>query len=249
MLRTQPASVSLAIPLLKAAESIGRIGMDHIIGDAVADVLNLVTDVGFPGIVELVNAAMLGQAQRDWTVKGTRFEIADFFDYDHDCYRGDSVELFFEVDGTLPSKIDLILNVFNELRGRGLAIGAYVSLRFMAKSRALLGLARWNPTCSVEIAMLRGLHGNSEALNRLQQVALNNRGYVHWGQQNDLSQRQVEARFGSALDRWRRTLEDLEGSSMLFSTPFTLQHGLEVPLRNPNWTGWVSLNLLAQSSP
>jgi hypothetical protein len=87
--------------------------MDHIIGDAVADVLNLVTDMGFPGIVELVNAAMLRQAQRDWTVKGTRFEIADFFNYDRDCYRGDSVELFFEVDSTLPSKIDLILHVFN----------------------------------------------------------------------------------------------------------------------------------------
>jgi D-arabinono-1,4-lactone oxidase len=206
--------------------------------------------VGFSGIVELVNATLLHEQQRDWTVKGTRFEIADFFDYRHpDCYRGDSVELFFEVDGLLPSKIGLILNVFKELRGRGLAIGAYVSLRFMAQSRALLGLARWNPTCTVEISMLRGLHGNSEALDRLQEIALNNNGFVHWGQQNDLSQRQVEARFGSALDQWRQVLQDIESTSMLFSTPFTRQHGLEVQLRSPNWTGWQSLNLAGQSSP
>jgi hypothetical protein len=244
------AGIPVAILLLKAAESIGRIGPDHLLGDAVVDVLNLVTDVGFPGIVEIVTAALLdGEQRTPWSVKGTRFDIADFFDYEHDCYRGDSVELFFEVDNLLAHKIDMILEVFKELRGRGLAIGAYVSIRFMARSRALLGLARWDPSCSVEIAMLRGLHGNSEALNRLQEVALNNGGYVHWGQQNDLSQRQVEARFGSALDQWRVVLEDLETSSMLFSTPFTRQHGLEVPLRDPNWTGWQRLNLLAQSSP
>jgi hypothetical protein len=238
-----------AIPFLRAVESIGRIGPDHLIGDAIADVLNLVTDVGLPGVVEMVTAAMLGGGQRPWMVKGTRFEIADFFDYDLDCYRGDSVELFFEVNAMLPSKIDSILQVFKELRSRGIPIGAYVALRFMAKSRALLGLARWNPTCSVEISMLRGLHGNTEALMRLQDAAFDNDGNVHWGQQNDLSQRQVETRFGNALEKWRRVLEDLEGTSLLFSTPFTNQHGLEVQLRNPNWTGWQSLDLEAKSSP
>jgi hypothetical protein len=243
------AGVVAAIPLLKAAESIGRIGPDHLIGDAIADVLNLVTDVGLPGIVEMVTATMLDQGQRDWIVKGTRFEISDFFDYDHDCYRGDSVELFFEVNPMLMSKIDMILEVFKDMREHGIAIGAYVSLRFMAKSHALLGLARWNPTCSVEISMLRGLHGNTEALNRLQEVAVNNDGYVHWGQQNDLSQRQVEARFGSALDKWRAVLQDLEDTSLLFSTDFTRRHGLEVQNRNPNWNGWQSLNFEGQSSP
>jgi FAD/FMN-containing dehydrogenase len=236
---------------------------DYLLGDAIADMLTA-AQWRLPKIVEIITGIMIARDQADtitverpgmdddvvpWKVKGNRFEITDIHDYyQENCYRGDSIEIFFEVDKDLSAKIDHVLEVFNDLSERKLAIGAYVSLRFMAKTQALLGLARWNPTCSVEISILRGLQGNSEALRLLKEVALKNNGFVHWGQQNDLTRGEVEKQFGAALKKWRIQLDALESVSMLFSTPFTREHGLEVPLV-PDWTRWEPLGLSAQSSP
>jgi hypothetical protein len=214
-----------------AADSIERIGPDHKLGDAVADALN----AGPPQIVDQLVSSVIEIGQRPWLVHGTRYEISDNFDYSNDCYRGDSVEIFFAADTDLPRKAELVFGAFDSLRTRGIVLAAWISLRFMAPSRSLLGMAAFAPvSCAIEVAMLRGGKGNDEALRVLQDIAVQNDGRIHWGQQNDLIAGGVAAMYGERYVRWCRSLEGVERASPTFSNPFTQSHGLEhVPFVPP----------------
>ena len=173
-----------AQPLFDAAESVARIGPGHNIGDAIADVLNNLSEAGHPELVGDALAAIIGTEQPTslpdpaggaplpWRVKGTRYEIADFFDYEHDCFRGDSVEIFLPADDHLAAHIDEILGLFATLREAGVFAGAYISIRFMAQGSALLSPQRWPMTCSIEVSALRGLLGSFDLLRRIEQLTL-----------------------------------------------------------------------------
>jgi hypothetical protein len=207
-----------------AADSIDRIGPDHKLGDVVADALN----VGPPEIIDQIIFAAIDEGQKPWLVHGRRWEIADTFDYENDCYRGDSVEIFFAANDQLPDKVEQVFGVFDSLRARYMPLAAYISLRFMAPSKSLLGMAAFEPiSCAIEISMLRGGKGNTWALGALQDVAIRNDGRIHWGQQNDLDWGGVQAMYGKQFDRWRRSLEEVEGRSPTFSNGFSKSHGLE----------------------
>lgn len=252
-----PIGALVAIPFFAGADALSRIGPGYKIGDAVAEILNLFTTWGAPQALETVNTLILEGGQRPtrnsdgspWLVHGRRWEIADFFDYDNDCYRGDSIEIFFAVDDDLIAKIERVFGVFDNLRSRGIAIGSYISLRFMSSTASLIGMAAFAPnTCSIEISMLRGLLGNTEALTQIQGVALENGGRVHWGQHNQLTGSQVAAMYGSGLRRWKSQLAALEGRSRTFSNPFTVRRDLE-PDRPMAWSGWADTGIVATSSP
>ncbi|HWH07822.1 MAG TPA: D-arabinono-1,4-lactone oxidase, partial [Candidatus Thermoplasmatota archaeon] len=238
----------LAQPFFRASASIGRIGPYHRLGDAVAEIINMATSAGRFEVIDMVTSAILENAQREWRVWGRRYELSDLVDPNGECYRGDSVELFFPVDAELPRTLDMVVDVLRGLRRDRMPIGGYVALRFMAPSEALLALASGGTTCSVEVSLLRGLNGNPEALRRLQELALQRRGQVHWGQQHDLTRAQVANRFGDRLRRWKAQLERLEGRSRTFSTPFTRARGLEVDA-GASWRGWTGLGLRAASPP
>jgi hypothetical protein len=253
-----PVGALLAVPFYAAADAFLRIGPGYNLGDAVAEVLNLFTTWGAPQLLELVNTALLAMADsqrvmrpdgRPWLVHGRRWQIADFFDYDNDCFGGDSIEIFFRVDGDLADKIEQVFGVFDNLRSRGIAIGAYIALRFLAPTSALLGMAAFRPaTCSIEIAMLGRLLGNTGALAQLQAVALRNNGRIHWGQRNDVTGREVRDMYGAALTTWKTQLAALEGGSRTFSNRFTWARDLE-PDRPAAWGGWVDTGIVAASSP
>jgi hypothetical protein len=253
--------------LLSAVDSLGRINPNHVVGDVIADMLNRIRGDNIPVlssmIIELVTSAMLESEQKPWNVredwdpvtsaprrnvKGTRFEIADFFDYEHDCYRGDSVEIFFAANVDLADKISRMLDIFQELRARNLQVGAYISMRFMARTRALLGMAQFDMTCAVEIAMIRGITGNQEALALLQEFALHNDGLIHWGQQNDRRRTDVEQQFSRNLDLWRAKFSSLAMHLERSYTPFSQQHGLYV-LRAVDSSAWGELGITGRNSP
>ena len=267
-------TAGLAIPALVAllfstAEKLGQIGPDYIIGDAIADILNEATDLGFPAMADVLTGALLDSQQSQtlpteitggielpWIVFGTRFEIADFFDYDNpDCYRGNSIEVFFDATNgrRLGDTIDRMLDLFDALRSGGAAFGGYVSLRFMARSAALLGLSRWATTCSAEVAAIRGLRGNERAFNMVRDFTLANGGVVHWGQINTVNSGAIVRSFGADLNLFHRKLFETEGNSLLFRTPFSYDHHLEVPRAliggGSPWTGWEPLGLVTQTSP
>lgn len=233
-------------------------GDRYLSGDALADILKDIRWVD-PGwtVLRTLHAELLESEQRDyilvpgepWKVKGTRFEIADFYEPDQG-YRGDSIELFFGVDAGDPAAlamtIDMLLAVFDQLLEEKLQTAAYFSIRFMAATRATLGLARWPLTCSVEVAMLRGMLGNPRLLRLLRDVARERDGLVHWGQQNDLEAADVADAFGPALDDFRAQIPSVDGR--LFRNRFTVGHGLE-PVRHPPWTGWTDLGQHGSGAP
>ena len=145
-----------------AAESIGKIGPDYKLGDVVAAALK----AGPPDVVDGILRGVIESAQRPWLVHGTRYQFPDNFDYENDCYRGDSVEIFFEADAELPRKVELVIDVFDDLRAQNMPLLAWISLRFMAPSESLIGMAAFSPvTCAIEVAMLRGGFGNDAPLD------------------------------------------------------------------------------------
>lgn len=255
-----------ALPILVAQtlEHLGHLGHrkpngDLYVGaDFFVDVLGDVAphDNGWL-VLRTVHAEIFENEQREhlllphqpWQVKGTRFEIADFYTYPGDTaesdpggYRGDSIEVFFPVDPADPwalaTSIEALLIVFDRLRLENLQTAAYFSIRFMARSRATLGLARWPLTCSVEVAALRGMPGNVRLLRLLREATLASGGVVHWGQQNDLDPVDVAAGFGPDLDGFREQVALTSGR--LFSNRFTVEHGLD-PVYPATWQDWVDL--------
>ncbi|HEX2048881.1 MAG TPA: hypothetical protein VHF27_14040 [Acidimicrobiales bacterium] len=230
-------------------DALRRIGGEHKLADAVSAVLNDATRAGDWSAVAVLQTAMLDGAQREWVVHGRRHEIADFYDYNNDCYRGDSVELFFDAERDLPGAVDDVLGVFDGMRAGRIAVGAYIAVRFMAKDPAVLGPAAFPLTFSVEVAMLRGLLGNTEALRRLQAIAIRRRGRVHWGQQNDLTAGQVATLFGlRALRAFQTQLAAVEGVSPTFSNAFARARGLE-PRGPADWSQWRTMGLQTSGNP
>lgn len=115
-------------------------------------------------------------------------------------------------------------------------MAAYVSLRFMAPTRATLGLARWPLSCSVEVAALRGTSGAEPLIHRLERVTRLRGGTVHWGQRNGLDPRAVRDTLGPDLDRWHAAVRQLD-PHFVFSNPFSIDHGLDPHPACPGGTG------------
>ena len=118
-------------------------GQRYLLGDAMVDLLNDVRPFDPDwAVLRFIQARVLGREQRPWRVKGTRFEIADFFDYGERSYLGDGIEVFFPVDpdrpGSCIAAINHLLGVFDALRSAGLQTTTCSAVRFMSKTRATL---------------------------------------------------------------------------------------------------------------
>jgi len=145
----------------------------------------------------------------------------------------DSVEVFFNaIDDRLITFVDALLCYEVQQEFKGKAFVGYASLRFMKPTRALLGMQKWEPSCSVEVACLRDVSGSQELLDYAVRLALdpNINGLLHWGQRNDYVRPQVEFRYGAALTDWRAALAAITNNGQLngFSSEFTRRTGLEV---------------------
>jgi hypothetical protein len=145
----------------------------------------------------------------------------------------DSIEVFFDAtDPMLVAFVDALIafEIRQEFRGR--AIVGYVSLRFTARTRALLGMQRFPVSCAVEVAGLKDVTGTTELIDFA--IALsrdrNFRGILHWGQRNPSTAADIEFRFGDDLRVWREALARITDNGRLdgFSSGFTRRVGLEV---------------------
>lgn len=145
----------------------------------------------------------------------------------------DSVEVFFD-----STQVDLInfvdalilFEMNNEFNGK--AFAGYAALRFMGPSRGLLAMQKWETTCAVEVACLRDVKGSQELVDFAVMLArnLNLECRVHWGQRNDDTRADVEARYADKLPAWRAALATITNQGQLdgFSSEFTRRTGLEV---------------------
>lgn len=243
-------------PLLAEVARLLGLPTDRRLGDVLADLLNLTTTLGLPQLVEVATTAVTEGVKpvrrpsdnQPWLVHGTRWEVGDFFDYDIDCYRMDFAELFFPADADLAARVDGVLGVFDSVRAQGIALGGYVSLRFLRGSRSLLAPAPFERSCAIEVAFLRGLTGNRQALTLLHEYALAHGGRLHWGQLNETDSAAVTRMFGAALTGWRQELLAAEGDSATFSTAFTRTRGLEAD-RPVDWTQWTDGGIRAGGPP
>jgi hypothetical protein len=173
--------------------------------------------------------------QSNATLDAISYAVMDQHDYvDRSCnFNVDSIEVFFRADDPmLLAFVDSLIafELSQELRGRA-CIG-YASLRFTAKSDALIGPSRWKRTCVVEVSALKDTDGGTQLVDYAIQLSRNKNygGILHWGQRNESSAEDIEFRFGDNLVFWRSALASITDDGRLdgFSSAFTRQTGLEV---------------------
>jgi hypothetical protein len=152
-----------------------------------------------------------------------------------------SVEIFFDAaDPNLIAFVDRLLQfeIDQEFQS-GKSVVGYVSLRFCMPSQGLIAPEAFPRTCAIECAGLADESGSTEFVDFAVALAQdpNIKGVLHWGQQNDSTQSQIEFRFGDTpgspsgpLHNWRAALSKLTDNGRLdgFSSEFTRRAGLEV---------------------
>ena len=116
------------------------------------------------------------------------YELMDLEETGGECYRSDSMEAFFDADaGAHADFVEQdVFPVFEQSAKAGRTVAGYISLRFTGRSSALLAMQRWDRSCSVEVALLKGIEGNAEVLHALEVAAIARGGTIHWGQRNTL---------------------------------------------------------------
>jgi len=174
------------------------------------------------------------------------YAVMDRTNYrDRSCeVHAESIEVFFDAtDSTLVAFVDAVLNFEMRQENTGRGFAGWLSLRFMGRTQATLGMQQFDTSCAVEISGLLGVSGTRELIEFSESLALRMGALVHWGQRNNLTMAQLQARFGDApaevppgfsgrspLARWRRALSRLtdNGARAAFSSSFTRRVGLEV---------------------
>jgi len=152
-----------------------------------------------------------------------------------------SVEVFFDAaDPNLIAFVDRLLQFEADQEFQsGKSVVGYISLRFCMPSEGLLAPEAFPRTCAVECSGLADESGSTEFVNFAVALAQdpNIKGVLHWGQQNNSTQPQIEFRFGDTptapggpLQDWRNVLSTLTDNGRLdgFSSQFTRTAGLEV---------------------
>jgi hypothetical protein len=181
--------------------------------------------------------------QSPQTFSAISYAIMDGHDYtDFICnVNVRAVEVFFDAaDPNLIAFVDHLLKFESDQEFEsGKSVAGYISLRFCQSSRATIGPELFQRTCSIECAGLGDEEGNNEFVEYAVRLALdpNINGVLHWGQQNDSVQQDIEFRFGDSpsspsgpLHQWRSVLSKLtdNGRQDGFSSEFTRRTGLEV---------------------
>jgi hypothetical protein len=203
-------------------------------GEALAMVTNTYWDfdiVGIPDLLSLVGYQFNLQAQR-----GPSYAVmtgAPTYDASgmllphelHTCYRANSCEIVF--DATDRRYLDLVDDLART--APSFQQSGYISVRFSARSRALLSMHNVGSdhAVSIEVSTFQGMRGSVAWIDYALQRAQTLGGRPHWGQQNHTTTAQIEGLYGSRLDRWRAVLGGFTGDSTLFSNGFTTARGLE----------------------
>jgi len=154
-----------------------------------------------------------------------------------------STEVFFEAtDPALIAFVDRLLQfeITQEFQS-GFSVAGYISLRFCGQTDAAIGQEAFPRTVAVECSGLADEMGSTQFVDFAVALAQdpNIKGRLHWGQQNNSTQQQIEFRFGDApfssnptdgLRIWRETLSLLTKNGALdgFSSAFTRHAGLEI---------------------
>ena len=216
------AAIALLTPLLNPSTTIG---------DYLAGAENLLSQSGFFGTAASIVNRILSSFQSPGSHTDLSYKIMDTWDYQAHCYKALSMEVAFNADD--PAYLGYIQTVFNLIDYRfapqNILVGAYISLRYCAGSDGLLAIEQWPHTVCIEISALGGLKHNTQVLTEFESAAAKYGAAVHWGQMNNRTRPDIEARF-PGIDRWRATLARVsaKGSPGTFDNAFCQQRGLEI---------------------
>jgi len=146
---------------------------------------------------------------------------------EQNCYRADSVEPAF--DAHREGYLDFLDWVFAEALAKQQA--GYLSLRWSTPSRATISHHNFETShvVSVEVTSMKGMRDNAQWMTRLEELAASHGGRPHWGQINERDAAELQSIYGGLFDRWRARLAALAGASEVFSSPFSVERGLEPP--------------------
>jgi FAD/FMN-containing dehydrogenase len=120
--------------------------------------------------------------------------------------------------------IDRLIAVVAEQRGGSDAIVVNLNLRFTGRTRATLGMSKFDSTCHVEIYTFRGLRGNDAFKRRLHEVVTEFDAIPHLGQLHLANEAAVFREIG-ALERWRTVLRAISGGNQMFWSTFAMERG------------------------
>ena len=126
--------------------------------------------------------------------------------------------------------LDAILDEIDASRAQHhYAYPGLVSFRYSQATRALIGMAQFEPTVTIEFPCMSGVNGTADFFRRLF-LRLDGAGVDyrrHWGQINFLTAGRVASDYGAGLTKWKAKRADLLGpSAALFRNPFTDATGL-----------------------
>ncbi|HHG86096.1 MAG TPA: hypothetical protein ENJ82_15210 [Bacteroidetes bacterium] len=195
--------------------------------DTFAQVMGLLLDASVPAIPE------------DRATVAMSWKVMDTYNYQRpdNCQKVDAMEVAFDVDSDRGGRnylafISEALDIFQDLRDRGIPVATVFSLRFSRGTEALLGMSQFVNTCHVEIPMLQSFAGNAEMLSRLHAAAIRHNGRPHWGQvMRGVRGRDIEDMYGDKLRQWQAVLKELievgGGKRNTFSNNFTRFYHLE----------------------
>ena len=199
------------------------------VGDVVAAACNLADRTGRSWAVRRVLEFVIGWARPRVHRCDVGYEMADLSETGVSCYKADSMEASF--DARSSDHADFleqdVFPAFARSAKAGRTVAGYISLRFTGRSSALLAMQRWDVTCAVEVALLRGIDGNADVLHALEVAAIRRGGTIHWGQRNTTDAAAISQSFPD-LARWRARLDQIIGAENpdTFDNAFCQTRGL-----------------------
>jgi len=111
-------------------------------------------------------------------------------------------------------------------------VAGYVSIRYTARSKALLAMERWRLTAAIEVAVARPSDGSEELFAAYMSWIHTKAGMYgavpHWGQVHDVDATYIEQRYRDELETWRWALAEIENhGGSTFDSKFCRKRGLE----------------------
>jgi hypothetical protein len=204
--------------------------------------LNAMTDLGHPELIPLLTEQLLGALRptRQGEV-GKGFQMltgqkpCGAWTPPPECMRQiDGLEFALDLSPGSEKLFGFMDDVFalsEEFRAGGMPIGFVASCRFMAQTRALIGMQRATRNCMVEFVVLRGLRGEEDFLKRLYAIAKKHDAIPHWGLIHEIDAGEVARLYGDRLRDWRlalgRLIDEGGGKPGTFSTSYSIARGLE----------------------
>jgi hypothetical protein len=121
--------------------------------------------------------------------------------------------------------IDRLIAVTGEQRRSSDALIVNLNLRFTARTRATLGMQKFDQTCHVEIYTIQGLRGNDAFKRRLHDVIHEFAAIPHWGQLHTFDEAGALRDLG-VVARWQTVIRALSGGNQMFWSSFAFERGL-----------------------